>query len=220
MGVCALAVLDGERVLYVCCTAVRTCVVLCVSEGFPRNPGFHGEGDMGFLYFPLFCALELDRSSVSHGLSLGGVPRQGLQASPRSIFARFPTRLRFARPIAAQEIIGPLLAALPENDKRKTLQSVYTKAQKARDGGSAGDGGQEGGGGFNFFGFGAKPSAQPAKPIPAATPVSGRSKGGSAASGPAAGDPYAFAAAKLSAADYQLFKTRTQLFARGGINAR
>ena len=105
-----------------------------------------------------------------------------------------------------QEIIGPLLAALPENDKRKTLQDVYNKAQKAKNG-SSGD--SKGGGvGGLFGGWGAK-----------SDPKKGAA-GTKAAAAAAAADPYAFAAAKLSASDFQLFKTRTALFSKGGINAR
>ncbi|CAN0045088.1 unnamed protein product [Laminaria digitata] len=103
-----------------------------------------------------------------------------------------------------EEIIGPLLAALPENDKRKTLQDVYNKAQKAK---NSPEGDAKGGGiGGLFGGWGAK-----------SDPKKGPT-GGKAAPAPA--DPYAFAAAKLSAADFQVFKSRTVLFSKGGINAR
>lgn len=44
--------------------------------------------------------------------------------------------------------------------------------------------------------------------------------GGKKAAAAAAADPFAFAAAKLSGKDYELFKTRTTLYVRGGINAR
>ena len=119
------------------------------------------------------------------------------------------------------EIIGPLLAALPENDKRKTLQAVYSKAQRAK----TGQGEPEGGIGGLFGGWGGKsksstpaPSAAAAKKGKAAPAA--RGKKGAAAAAAAAADPYAFAAAKLSDKDYQVFKTRTTLYARGGINAR
>lgn len=109
-----------------------------------------------------------------------------------------------------EEIIGPLLAALPENDKRKTLQAVYSKAQRAK----TGQGEPEGGIGGLFSGWGGKSKS---KPAPAAAPAA--AKKGKAVPA-AAADPYAFAAAKLSDKDYELFKTRTALYARGGINAR
>lgn len=129
-----------------------------------------------------------------------------------------------------QQIIGPLLAALPENDKRKTLQDVYNKAQRGDT--------SESGGGFNLFGWGSKAPPAPAPaPAPAPTPPKktasgggwswgGTKSGGGAASAAAskaaaaAADPYAFAAGKLSSSDYKVFKQRTELFAKGGINAR
>lgn len=112
-------------------------------------------------------------------------------------------------PLARQEIIGPLLAALPENDKRKTLQAVYSKAQRAK----TGQGEPEGGIAGLFGGWGGKAKSSTDKPAPAPA-----AKKGKAAA--AAADPYAFAAAKLSDKDYQVFQTRTALYARGGINAR
>eukprot|EP00752_Nemacystus_decipiens_P003949 g3616.t1 len=127
------------------------------------------------------------------------------------------------------EIIGPLLAALPENDKRKTLQAVYSKAQRAKNG----QGEPEGGIAGLFGGWGGKSKSKPTgdkdKPAPASTaakkgkaaPAARGKKGAAAAAATAAAaDPYAFAAAKLSDKDYQVFKTRTALYARGGINAR
>lgn len=121
------------------------------------------------------------------------------------------------------EIIGPLLAALPENDKRKTLQAVYSKAQRAK----TGQGEPEGGIAGLFGGWGGKSKSSADKPAPpaakkgkAAPAAAARGKKGAAAATAAAADPYAFAAAKLSGKDYQTFKTRTALYARGGINAR
>lgn len=112
-----------------------------------------------------------------------------------------------------EEIIGPLLAALPENDKRKTLQAVYNKAQRAK----TGQGEPDKGIGGLFGGWGGKSKSSTDKPAPA--PAAGK-KGKKGKAAPAAADPYAFAAAKLSDKDYQVFKTRTGLYARGGINAR
>ena len=116
-----------------------------------------------------------------------------------------------------QEIIGPLLAALPEKDKRKTLQAVYTKAMRAK-GGQGEQQKPEGGLGGLFGGWGSK--SKPDAPAPAAKVGRGKGKGKTAAAAAAAADPYAFAAAKLSDKDFQVFKTRTALYARGGINAR
>lgn len=108
-----------------------------------------------------------------------------------------------------------MLAALPENDKRKTLQDVYNKAQKAKNG--AGDSQGSGLAGL-FGGWGAKSSPAAAPTAADAAPSGKKGKGGKAIT--AGSDPYAFAAAKLSAADFKVFQTRTSLFARGGINAR
>lgn len=124
-----------------------------------------------------------------------------------------------------------MLAALPENDKRKTLQDVYSKAQKAKSGDAS-----EGERGFNLFGWRSKSSTPAPAPAPtspekksggvwglgkkgAGSPGAGGS-GAGAGTPAAAADPCAFAAGKLSDSDYQLFKKRTELFARGGINAR
>ncbi len=124
-------------------------------------------------------------------------------------------------PPLQQEIIGPLLAALPEKDKRKTLQAVYTKAMRAK--GGQGEQQPEGGLGGLFGGWGSKPKpdAPAAAPAaPAAKGGRGQVKGKAAAAAGAGADPYSFAAAKLSDKDFQVFKTRTALYSRGGINAR
>lgn len=153
-----------------------------------------------------------------------------LGASTRAIFIEAYVLLTLYPPPPPdqhrlQEIIGPLLAALPENDKRKNLQAVYSKAQRAKNGE-----GESGGGGIGslFGGWGGKSktdtAAKPAAPAaPAAAKKGGMRKptaGGKKAAAAATVDPYAFAAAKLSGKDYELFKTRTTLYARGGINAR
>lgn len=123
-------------------------------------------------------------------------------------------------PPPPQEIIGPLLEALPEQDKRKTLQAVYSKAQRAKDG----QGEPEGvlGGLFGGWGSKLKPDATAAAAAPAPAKkgqkAAGAGKGKAAAA--AATDPYAFAAGKLSDKDFKVFQTRTALYARGGINAR
>lgn len=140
------------------------------------------------------------------------IPTPLILIFPIPAAARRPTY--YAPP--RQEIIGPLLAALPENDKRKTLQAVYSKAQRAKTGQGEPDGGGIAG---LFGGWGGGKSKKDAGSAPAAAGAKG--KGGAASAGAAAAaDPFAFATAKLSGKDLQLFKSRTALYSRGGINAR
>lgn len=151
----------------------------------------------------LRCSPKNAWSKVSQKATVRHVKREKRPSSPPPPAPRRP---------APQEIIGPLLAALPENDKRKTLQDVYSKAQKAKNGSADS---AQGGGLTGLFGWGSKPATK--APAAAAAPKKAAGRGGAAAGG---AEPYAFAEAKLSAADFQVFKTRTALFARGGINAR
>lgn len=120
-----------------------------------------------------------------------------------------------------QEIIGPLLAALPENDKRKTLQAVYSKAQRAKTGQGEPDGGGIAGLFGGWGGKSKKVSGEGATPA-AGAGAKGKGKGAASSAGgaAAAADPFAFATAKLSGKDLQTFKSRTALYSRGGINAR
>lgn len=96
---------------------------------------------------------------------------------------------------------------------------MYAKAQRAKAGQAEPEGGVAGL--FGGWGGGKAKSSGAAsdKPAPAPASAARRGKKGAAASA-AAADPYAFASAKLSDKDYQVFKTRTALYARGGINAR
>lgn len=106
---------------------------------------------------------------------------------------------------------------------------VYNKAQKAGSV-SQGSAAQSQGGGLAgglaglLAGLGAK--SGPSSSVASADSkkeskeASALSRTGKGKAGAPAADPYAFAASKLKDSDYQIFKTRTALFAKGGINAR
>lgn len=100
---------------------------------------------------------------------------------------------------------------------------VYDKAQRARSVSQVSSSAQSQGGGL-AGGLAGLLGGLGAKSVPSSSVASGDSKkeasAGKGKAGAPAADPYAFAASKLKDADYQVFKTRTALFARGGINAR
>lgn len=112
-------------------------------------------------------------------------------------------------------MIEPLLSSLPEKDKAKALSDIYQREmakaapQPARKAPAASaplkaPAAAKSGGLFGGFNFGAAPVPSSLAQISAASST----------------DPYSFASGQLSPSDFDLFKKRAELYARGGINAR